>query len=334
MFCTRTLVSQHSELLLWSTIFLITLVSLVIAADFFIKASERIGLALGIEPFIVGVTLIAVGTSLPELVTSIVAVLKPSGASAIVPGNVIGSNITNTCLVLGVVGVLSKRVRLQFDVMQVDLPMLIGSAFIMYLCCMDAEFSLFEGIICLGGLGMYLMYVFSLGNNGDDPESQQVGLPGNESYQSKISWRDPLILLASGAVIYFSAEYNVTSIVEIAEILDIGKELIALTAVALGTSLPELVVSIVAVRSGNAEMAIGNILGSNIFNVFAVMGIPRLFGVIEVTPSILDFSLPAMIVASLMVLLIVQDKVVNKWEGWILLLLYGLFIGNLISTQL
>ncbi|MEM7367349.1 MAG: calcium/sodium antiporter [Bacteroidota bacterium] len=324
-------------MLLWSTIFIITLVSLVIAADFFIKAAERIGLALGIEPFIVGVTLIAVGTSLPELVTSIVAVLKPSGTSAIVPGNVIGSNITNTCLVLGIVGVLAKKVRLEFDIMQVDLPMLMGSAFIMYLCCMDAYFSLFEGIICLGGLVMYLMYVLSLGRNGSDSPSPGDGGDGANAAESNLpqfSIKDPLILLASGLVIYFSAEYNVTAIIEISEMLDIGKELIALTAVALGTSLPELVVSVVAVRSGNAEMAIGNILGSNIFNVFAVMGIPRLFGLIDVPPSILDFSLPAMIVASLIALLIVQDRIVNRWEGFILLLLYVLFMGNLIGMQI
>lgn len=323
-------------MLLWSTIFFITLVSLVIAADFFIKAAERIGLALGIEPFIVGVTLIAVGTSLPELVTSIVAVLKSGSTSAIVPGNVIGSNITNTCLVLGVVGVLAKKVRLEFDVMQVDIPMLIGSAFIMYLACMNETFSLFEGLICIAGLVLYLMYVLSLGKSTPEASpSQELGQNESQaSGRSRVSWKDPVILVISGLVIYFSAEYNVTAIIELAELLDIGKELIALTVVAFGTSLPELVVSIVAVRSGNAEMAIGNILGSNIFNVFAVMGIPRLFGTIEVTPSILDFSLPAMIVASILTLLIVQDRIVTKWEGWILVLAYVLFIGNLIGMQI
>ncbi|MEM7655207.1 MAG: calcium/sodium antiporter [Bacteroidota bacterium] len=318
----------------WLFIFIITLATLIIAADFFIKSSERIGLALGIPPFIVGVTLIAVGTSLPELVTSIVAVLKGPGVSAIVPGNVIGSNITNICLVLGIVGIAAKKVKLEFDVMQVDLPMVIGAALVMYLCVMDGEFSLLEGIICLIGLAMYLTYVFSLGKSSS---ASAAGMEESDEAQVskvKLGWRDPLTLLISGIVIYFSADFNVSSIIELAEIFDIGKEIIALTAVALGTSLPELVVSIVAVRTNNAEMAIGNVLGSNIFNIFAVMGIPRLFGEIEVPLTILDFSLPVMMVATGMLLVILQDRVLTRWEGSVLALLYLLFMGNLISTQI
>ncbi|MEO1448728.1 MAG: calcium/sodium antiporter [Bacteroidota bacterium] len=317
------------DLFIWSSIFILTLVTLIVSADFFIKSAERIGLALGIPPFIVGVTLIAMGTSLPELVTSIIAVLSPNADSAIVPGNVLGSNITNSCLVLGFIGVMARHVKMEFDILKVDLPMFLGAAVIMYLTTMDGKFSQFEGIVCLAALGMYLAYIVSLGRT--EPDQPPLVDESEAPPRGKISWKEPLILMASGTVIYLSAKYNVDSIRYLASMLRIGKEFIALTAVALGTSLPELVVSIVAVRKNNAEMAIGNILGSNIFNVFAVMGIPRLFGVIEVPGTITEFSLPAMLGATVLCLIAVQDRVVTRWEGWILLLFYGLYIGGLVE---
>jgi cation:H+ antiporter len=320
------------DLLLWSIVFVVSLAALIISADFFIKASERIGLALGVPPFVIGITLVAVGTSLPELVTSIAAVLSPNDASSIVPGNVIGSNITNTGLVLGLVGILAKRIEIKFDVMRVDVPMMLGATFLLYLCIKDLNFSLFEAGLCLAGMVVYLAYVVSLSRKesgaAENPLAQELLLEESES-APQVSWREPLILLASGAVIYFSAKYNVLSIEELAGLLDIGKEFIALTVVALGTSLPELVVSIVAVRTDNAEMAVGNVLGSNIFNIFAVMGISRLFGAITIPGSMLPFSMPMLIVITLLTAFILKDQEVNRWEGWLLFLLYVLFIVNL-----
>ena len=151
---------------------------------------------------------------------------------------------------------------------------------------------------------------------------------------SKISWKEPIILLLSAAVIYFSALYNVKSINNLGNILQVGKEFIALTAVALGTSLPELIVSIVAIRTGNVEMAVGNVIGSNLFNIFAVMGIPRLFGNIQVADSLLSVGLPSLIVLTLLLMYILHDKVINRWEGWILLLFYVAILGSLIGLQM
>jgi len=317
------------DILFWSLIFLFSLVMLILSADFFIKSSERIGLAAGIPPFIVGVTLIAMGTSLPELVTSLVAILSDPPTSEIILGNVVGSNIANICLVLGVVGILGNKISLQFDVMKVDMPMVLGAAFILYVCVMDGDFSLYEGIICLLGMIVYLVYVLQLGLN---DEASGLGIEITKEEKKKhISWKEPVILIFSSTLIYFSASYNVEAIIKLSEILNVGKELIALTAVSIGTSLPELVVSIVAVRMGNGEMAVGNVLGSNIFNVFAVMGIPRLFGEIVVPQSIIEFSMPVMLVASLLFFFVVLDREVSRWEGYILLLLYLLFMGNLIG---
>lgn len=317
------------DLLLWIAIFVVTLIILIISADFFIKSSERIGIALGIPAFIVGVTLIAIGTSLPELITSIVAVSKSVDASSIVIGNVVGSNITNICLVLGVVGIMARKIKIEFDVMKVDLPMLIGATFFLYLTIINGYFTLFEGLICFSGLIIYLAYVFYLGSS--DQEDSPISPEVEEAI--KFSWKEPLILLASATAIYFSAKYNVEAIVHLATLLGIGKEFIALTAVSLGTSLPELVVSIVAIRTNNAEMAIGNILGSNIFNIFAVMSIPRFFGPMVIPEAIMEFSVPALLAATLVCVFVLKDRELNRWEGWVLLLIYILFIGNLVGQN-
>lgn len=319
--------SLMPDLLIWGGVFVLTLASLIYAANHFINASERIGLGLGIPPFIIGVTLVALGTSLPELITSILAVVADS--SEIVLGNVVGSNISNICLIMGLTSVFAGKIELKFDVLAVDLPMVVGSAFMLGLMVMDTQFQAFEGLILLSGIFLYLSYVLFSGkeNRKAHPETQEA-----IAVRPEIRWTVYLILLLSGGAIYFSAAYNVESIIRLSDILGISKEFISLTMVALGTSLPELVVSLAAIRSGNTEIAIGNVLGSNIFNIYGVMGIPSLFGTLIVPESILSFSLPMMIAASVMAFFIIQTKTISRWAGWILIMMYVLFVGNLIST--
>lgn len=314
-----------SESIIWGGVFIFSLTTLIISADFFIKASERIGIALGIPPFIIGVTLIALGTSLPELVTSIIAVLNDN--PEIVSGNVVGSNIANICLVLGLIAVLARKIKLKHDIMRVDMPILMGATFLLYLAASDLKFTFYEGLLCISGLLIYLGYVFQLGKEG-----RQVSDSGNQRTRQRFSWKEPIILIASGFAIYLSAKYNVRSIESLSSLLGVGTEFIAVTAVAFGTSLPELVVSVVAVKTGNTEMAVGNVLGSNIFNIFGVMGIPALMGGgFPIPESIVSFSLPLMVAVTLLVFFITLDKIINRWEGLILFLFYALFMVNQIG---
>jgi len=138
------------------------------------------------------------------------------------------------------------------------------------------------------------------------------------------------MLLISSGLIYLSASYNIKSIIKLSELLHIGAEIIALTAVSLGTSLPELFVSISAVRKKNGEMAVGNVLGSNIFNIFGVMGIPALFGKLYIPPIVINFSIPLMLVATALYIFLVIDKDLKRWEGVVLLSFYVLFLGKLV----
>ncbi|MEL7533192.1 MAG: calcium/sodium antiporter [Bacteroidota bacterium] len=317
-----------AEIWIWIIVFIGTLIVLVISADLFIKVAEKIGLSIGISPFVVGVTLVALGTSLPELVTSIAGVLK--GNSEIVLGNIVGSNIANMGLVLGMVGIIGGKIKLKFDLMSVDLPIMMGASVLLYLALQNNHFSLPEGLLFIAGLGIYLTYVFSSGK----AEIPEKGEESEQDPNLRLTWQDIAKLIASVVLIYFSANYNVEAIDFIAQWFDVGNEFVAQTAVALGTSLPELVVSVVAIRRQNAELAVGNIVGSNIFNIFCVMGIPRLLGEIEIPRSILEFGLPGLIIISGLALFSLQDKMLTRWEGFMLLFCYLIYIGNLTSMQL
>jgi cation:H+ antiporter len=308
-----------STLLIWSLIFVASLAVLIFSAEMFIRSAERVGVALGIPPFVIGLTMVALGTSLPELITSIVAVMNNS--SEIVLGNVVGSNISNICLILGFLGVLSGSLTVTYDLMKVDLPIMIGATFLLGLSIYDEKFAPYEAIIFLLGLTLYLVYFTQV----ERPE-----LPEGET-REKLKMKEPFLLLLSIGGLYLSADYNVSSIIEIAAELEIGTEIVALSAVAFGTSLPELIVSIVALRKKQADMAIGNIIGSNIFNIFAVVGIPALFGELAVKESILSFSYPLLMAISLLCIFIFQDRNLNRWTGGLLMLFYVFFFATLVN---
>jgi len=297
-------------------IFVVSLYVLLQASDFFVEAAERIGLAAGIPPFIIGVTIVALGTSLPELASSIEAVLI--GDSKIVIGNVAGSNIANLGLVLGLVAVVGKQVKVKDGIMNIDIPILVSSAFLLWFVAYDQVVTAFEAIVLLGALVVFLFY--SLNNN-----------EGEETEKTKINGKDIGILILAGIAIKFSAEYTIKSIIELSKLLEIGSEVIAASVVALGTSLPEVFVSLAAIRKGKTDIAVGNILGSNIFNTYAVMGIPALVGTLVIPDNVIHFVLPFMMALTIMFAVMCISKKISRWEGLMLLLFYGLFMVELFS---
>jgi len=307
-----------NESLIWIIVFVVSLGALLQSSHFFTKSADTIGVYFGVPEFIVGVTIIAVGTSLPELVSSIFAVV--SGNSEIVVGNVVGSNITNICLIVGLSAVMGKRLTTTYDLAQVDLPLLLGSALLISFMIWDGKFGRIEAVICLVGIGIYMFYAVGVERKVYEGEEGSAPRP-------KLGWKTPLVLVLSAIALYFSAKYTVRSIVRISEIFSIAKETIAVTAVSLGTSLPELAVSIMAARNGKPGLAIGNVLGSNIFNSFAVMGIPALFGTILIPRGMLEFAVPLMLAVTILFVFMSQDKVLTRWDGWLFLLFYCFFIG-------
>jgi cation:H+ antiporter len=313
-------------LLIWIIIFIASLLVLIKASDYFTGSAEKIGLYFGIPAFIVGVTIVAIGTSLPELVSSIFAVLK--GSSEIVVGNVIGSNITNIFLILGIAAIIGKKIKITYEPIHVDLPLLVGSAFLLAVTIWDGIFTLPEAMLCIGCFVLYLLYTKNVEKKHEDVEIKKMK---GKLKKRRLDWKTLVILVVSAFFIYLGAKYTVESVIKLSEILNVGKELIAISAVALGTSLPELMVTVSAARKGRPEMAVGNVLGSNIFNALAVMGIPALIGTLIIPSSILTFGLPMMLIATLLYFFITQDKEITKWEGWLLIIFYVFFIGKLFN---
>ena len=308
-------------LVFWFSVFAVSLFVLIRASHYFTESAQLIGLMLGISPFIIGVTIVSVGTSLPELIASIVAVMQ--GATEIVVGNVVGSNVANIFLILGIGAIVANKLHIDFELINVDLPLLIGSAFLLMITFWDGVFSFGEALLLLGGLVVFTGYNIS---NANSERRNRTSETPDEPFRLK----PVLILIISSVFVYVGAKYTIDAVIRLAELLNTGREVVAITAVAVGTSLPELTVTIVAARSGKGELVVGNVLGSNIFNTFAVMGIPGLIHSLEVPPSVITIGVPMMVIASVMFFATTQDKQVSRWEGAMFLIFYVLFIGKIV----
>jgi len=319
------------DIFLWGLAFIVSLAVLLKASDFFTDSAEKIGLFFKLSPFVIGVTIVAFGTSLPELVSSLFAVFQ--GYSEIVAGNVIGSNITNILLILGVVAIFSITDNFDHDIIEADILALFGSTFLLVLTMLDGKFTFFEGVLVLLGLLIFLYHtIFS--RKVSFWEKFKIKQSVRRSLGLKKKVRDfPVKSLAtlfvSSVFIFVGAKYVIDSIVYFSDLANIGKGVIAASVVALGTSLPELAVSWSAARKGNIEVAVGNILGSNIFNAFAVMGIPALFADLKISESILYFGVPMLVASTFMYVFVVQDRRIKKWEGAFLLIFYIFYITKL-----
>jgi cation:H+ antiporter len=306
------------HMLTWIIVFIASLAVLVKASDLFVNAAEKIGQSFGMPHFIIGVVIVGAGTSLPELVSSVLAVI--GGTSEIVVGNVLGSNMTNIFLILGIAGVVGKNLRISYDILEIDLPIFLGAALLIAFMIYDGNFSRGEAIICLLGLFLFVLNTLKgQKQKGEDTARKPAGVQ---------AWA---MLLASSVLIFLGAKYTVDSVIALSKIFNIGAEVIALSAVALGTSLPEVLVTITAARKGKPEMAIGNVMGSNIFNSFAVMGIPGLIGSLHIPEDVISFALPFSIAATFLYVIIIVDRKLNLWEGCLLLLFYLFFLLHLLG---
>ncbi len=302
------------DVLLFLGLFVVSLTVLLKASDWFVDSAEEIGLSLGISPFIIGVTIVAFGTSLPELAASVAAVV--AGESELVISNIVGSNITNIALVLGLVAVIVKQIELEYNIWHIDMPYLWGSAFLLWFALNDGAFSLFEAILFLLGIIIFLAYSFK---SEDEEASEKEEHP-------KASARAYVLLLVGGILVWLSAEYTITAIKNLSEIAGIPSTVIGLSAMALGTSLPEVIVSLNAARKGKTSIAVGNVLGSNIFNTYIVMSVPSFFGPLDIPQSINGFFLPMMIAMTILFGIMANNKKITRWEGLVLLMFYALFL--------
>ena len=302
-----------SPILLSALVFVGALALLVKSSDWLIAAAEEIGLGLGISPFVIGVTIVALGTSLPELASSIAGVL--GGDSAIVTGNVVGSNVANICLVLGLTAVAAGGIRMDESVVDVDVPIIVGSGVALWAVTYDGAVALADGLLLSGLLVVFLLSSF-------------LSRPSPPGERTPIRARAYALLLAGGIGVYLGARYTVESVQGLSAAFGISSGVIAMSAIALGTSLPEVLVSLAAARRGKASIAVGNVIGSNIFNSFGVLGIPALLDTVAVPPEV-DFPLYFMLGVTVVLGFLAVASNVSRWEGAFLLGLYVVFLGEL-----
>ncbi|MBK6370268.1 MAG: calcium/sodium antiporter [Flavobacteriales bacterium] len=303
--------------------FIAALAVLLVAARYFTFAAERVGKWMGLSPFVVGVFIVGIGTSLPELISAIMAVR--SGASEIVGGNVIGSNVSNLLLITGIAALISRPViHLGSRYILIDMHYLLGAFFLFAVITHDGEITWIEGLF---GVFTYLVYSIYLIKQGGVELKEAL----SRGKRKVAPFRDLGILVLTAVAIFFGADLTVSSITELATGFEVPASLIALTVLSLGTTLPELAVNIAAIRQGRSEMAVGNVLGSCVFNSLMVPSVASFFGTLHLPDELLTFSLPVMLGAGLFFYLLTNDKHVSQWEGWLFVILYTLFVVQLIT---
>jgi cation:H+ antiporter len=310
---------------IWAGVLVLALFALVRGADAFMMAAEALGLAWGLSPFLIGVTIVAMGTSLPELMSGIAAVR--SGASEIAAGTAIGSNVTNILLVLSAAALIGRGLRIDYELVRVDLPFLFGSALLMTLFASDGVVGVGEALLGLAALAVYLVYAAG------EPERPQTTVAAAAAEfkgpESSIAVRVWMSLVFGAALVQVGASFTVSAVIELSEIVGFGNEILAASAIALATSLPELSVTIHSAWAGKPELAVGNVIGSNIFNALGVIGGSALFGPILVPDVMLTFGLPSMLAATVLCFFVLQEREMTQWDGWLLLILYIAYTTHL-----
>ena len=244
------------------------LVLLFIGAEGLIRGSSSLAIKIGITPLVVGLTVVSFGTSAPELVVSLKAALI--GNSSIAMGNVLGSNVANIALILGISAII-RPLNVHADVIRREIPIMIGASFLVFFLSLDGSLGIIEGIIFLLILILYTIISIVLARKEKNPD---VKTEFEEGLKSKLNVPLSIILMIGGlGLLILGANHFVQGAVVLAKLFQISDVVIGLTIIAIGTSLPELITSIVASYKNEADIAIGNIVGSNIFNLLCILGI-------------------------------------------------------------
>lgn len=305
-------------------LFIVGLAFLILGAEVLIRGASMIATALGISPLIIGLTVVAFGTSSPELAISINGAL--SGQADIALGNIIGSNILNILFILGLSALVIPLCVSQ-QLIRFDVPIMIGLSVAVLLLSLDQVLSRFDGLLLIAGLVFYLsiLVVMSLRKRAQEKESGQ-NPEENQASQDEINWPVNIIMVVAGlALLVLGSRWFVDSAVRFASYLGVSELIIGLTVVAAGTSMPEAVTSVIAAIRGERDIAVGNAVGSNIFNLLCVLGISTVLAPsgIPVSEAVIGFDIPLMIAVAVACLpIFFTGGIINRWEGALFLSYY------------
>ena len=307
------------EMLLQIVLLALGFVMLVKGANWFVDGASNIAAKFKIPQLVIGLTIVAMGTSSPEAAVSITAALH--GNAEITIGNVMGSNILNILLILGLSASIS-RLAVAKSTVWIEIPFLLLVSGLLYVQGLDGTISLLDGAIQLLLFAAYLTYLLIMAKKFPDENPKTPK-------QMKL-WKAILATVGGLTMVIVGSDLAVDASTTIARIMGLSERFIGLTVVALGTSLPELFTSAAAARKGNADIAIGNIVGSNIFNILFVVGLSAL---ITPVPFAADFLFDTVIAAGAALLLWVccmKDKSLKRWHGILMLLSYAAYFAVII----
>ncbi len=312
------------------------LLVLLLAGHLVVRAASALGARLGLSPMVIGLTIVAAGTSAPELAVVGQAIAVDDTELAV--GSIIGSNIANVLLVLGIVALLGA-IHVTSRVVRIDIPVMIAASTLFLLFALDGTLGRVDGIILFGGLILFVTWTLratrrrpdrsgAAESAGTDGESAAVGVPDGPTLRRVI-----IELVAGIAVLAVAARFVVSGAEEIARSLGVPELIVGLTIVALGTSAPEIVTTLVAAFQGRRDLAVGNAVGSNIFNILLVLGVAGILAPsgISVSEDALQLDLPILLAAAIACLPIVAwDYTLNRWEGAIFVSYYAAYLVFLV----
>jgi cation:H+ antiporter len=300
---------------------------LVWGADRFVMGAASTARNLGVSPLLIGLTIVGMGTSAPEMLVSAMAAMQGNPGLAV--GNAIGSNIANIGLILGITA-LVVPITVHSRLIRRELPLLIAVTAMAYMLLLDGALDLTDGLILISGLAALLLWMVYLGlnaRNGIDPMAAEYDaeIPADLTLGQSLFW-----LLAGIVVLVASSRLLVWGAVGIAQYFGVSDLIIGLTIVALGTSLPELAASVVSAWRGEPDIAIGNIVGSNMFNLLAVLGIPGLIRPGPIDPAVASRDMPVVTVLTVALLLMAwgwgrREGRINRLEALVLVVCYGAY---------
>ncbi len=309
--------------LLWSFVLTVSLLALVRGADSFVGGAKSLGIYFGFRPFIVGVLIIGLGTSLPELAAALAAVAQDS--TEIVIANVVGSNITNILLIGGLLAAFGGNLIIKRELVKTELPLFVIATVHFVAAVHDGVIERPEALLLLGTLGAYLWYLLRSPESHFETEAQKTVQAEHTRNQAWV-W-----VILGGAAVIIGAHYTIEMILNFAAAFMVPIGLLSIVIIALGTSLPELSVSWQALKRGEADMVIGNIFGSNAFNLLLVASVPALFVPIHADAVVMDLGLMILIAASVIFFVNGLARHIMQWEGAMMLLFYCFFLYSLLN---
>lgn len=303
------------------------LVALVVGAEMLVRGAAALALRLGIPPIVVGLTVVSIGTSLPELAVGIDAARIGAGPLAV--GNIAGTNVVNVLLILGLSAAIAP-LAIARNTIRFELPMMVAASALLTLLALDGEISHIDGAILLLLAVVFSVQVVRQGRRAQAADADvEVDLPppGNP-------WVDGALLIGGMAIVILGADWLVHGAVDAARALGVSEAIIGLTIVAIGTSMPELVTTLVSAFRGQRDVAIGNLIGSSVYNLAFILGATSLVAPLEVTQELIRIDLPVMLVVSLICIpVFLTGRRVSRAEGIAFIAAYAIYLGALLTLR-